>query len=334
MTGKRNTRPPATSEGRKSAHIGGKSALRLAPGDESDVVREVDLRIAAVAARQLGVIARRQLLRLGLSGRAIDQRIAAGKLHPLFRGVYLVGHAVPPFGAREMGAVLACGPGSAVSHVSAGALFEWVENDGGAVDISVPNRSRRQRDGIRVHRPTTLGPEDIGLFDKTIPITSPIRTVIDLASVLEYRPLERAVHEAMAQRVVTRDQIAQRLNGQRGAAHLATIIAVDGGLTLTRSEAEELFLAIIRAAGLPQPQVNAKLHGYKVDFYWPEFELVVEIDSGRWHGKPEALERDHRKNAHLRGKGYDVIRYMYSQLQRDRDFVVAELARRTAAPRP
>ena len=289
--------------------------------------------IARIAGRQRGVISRPQLLRVGLGSRAIGRWISAGKLHPIFRGVYLVGHAVPPFGAREMGAVLACGARSAVSHESAGGLFEWIDAPEGPVHISLPSRSRRQRDGICVHRPTTLAPDDVGLFDDTIPITSPIRTVMDLASVLEYRPLERAVHEAMAQRVVTRDQIAQRLNGQRGAAHLATIIAVDGGLTLTRSEAEELFLAIIRAAGLPRPQVNAKLHGYRVDFYWPEFGFVVEIDSGRWHGKPEALERDHRKNAHLRAKGYEVIRYMYSQLQRDRDFVVAELARRTAAPR-
>ena len=285
-----------------------------------------------IAARQRGVITRYQLRRLGLRDSAITDRIAAGKLHRLHRGVYLVGHAVPPFGAREMGAVLACGTGSAVSHVSAGALFEWVEENAGPVDISLPSRSRRSRDGIRVHRPTSLAPEDIGLFDNTIPITSPVRTVIDLASVLAYRPLERAVHEATAQRVVTRDQIAERLDGQRGAANLATIIAVDGGLTLTRSEAEELLLALVRSAGLPRPLVNAKLHGYLVDFYWPDYRLVVEIDSGRWHGKPEALERDHRKNARLRSKGLDVIRYMYSQLQRDRDFVVAELARATAAP--
>ena len=330
MTGKRNTRPPADAEGRKSRDIRGKSNSRLPRADES----HVDGVIARLAGRQRGVISRKQLIALGLGPDAIAWRISAGKLHPIFRGVYLVGHAVPPFGAREMGAVLACGPGSAVSHESAGGLFEWIEIPSGPIHVSLPARSRRQRDGIRVHRPTTLTPEDVGRFDNTIPITSPIRTVLDLASVLEYRPLERAVHEAMAQRMVTRDQIARHLNGQRGAANLATIIAVDGGLTLTRSQAEELFLAIVRSAGLPRPQVNAKLHGYQVDFYWPEYGLIVEIDSGRWHGKPEALERDHRKNAHLRAKGYEVIRYMYSQLQRDRDFVIAELARRTAAPRP
>ena len=254
-----------------------------------------------------------------------------------FRGVYLVGHTAEAAYAREFGAVLACGPWAVLSHRTGAEVLEMVRRAkaDALIDISIPSRSTRQHPGVRVHRQPSLRREDTG-FSQGIPITSPARTLLDFATVAQLREIERAFHEALVQGLVTRKQMAAliaRTPGHHGIPILRPLIDDSGALTLTRSEAEELMLALIRSARLPRPEVNARVLGYEVDFLWRAQKLIVEVDGGRWHGNRPALERDHRKNAHLRSKQYEVLRYTYTQIRDDRDAVVAELARATAAPR-
>ncbi len=261
--------------------------------------------------------------------------MASGRLFVRFRGVYAVGHLAEVSYAEEWGAVLACGRGAVVSHRRGIETFELIESKGGDIDISIPSRSRRGHPGIRLHRQPSLAPEDVGVTKEGLPITSPARALLDFATQAQPRELERAFHEALVQRLVTRKQVQEllaRATGHQGVPILRPLVLDFEGLTLTRSAAEELMLEIVRSARLPRPEVNARLHGYEVDFYWPAYKLVVEIDSRRWHG--HSLERDHRKNAYLRRKGFEVFRYMYTQLRDDRDAVIADLARATAAPRP
>ena len=305
--------------------------------DERGVGRVLhpDEAIAALAARQQGNVTRAQLRRIGLTDRAIAHRVACGRLHRRHQGVYLVGHAVPPKYADEFAAVLACGPRAALSHRTGMEVFELIEPSGGDIDVSIPSRSTRRRPGIRVHRQPGLDRRDIG-FSHGLPITSPARTLLDFATQAQLRELERAFHEALVQRLVTRRQVEAllaRTPGHHGAPLLRTLVEDKSGLALTRSEAEELMLALVRSARLPQPEVNARLHGYEVDFLWRAQRLIVEVDGGRWHGNAAALERDHRKNARLRAKGYEVLRYTYTQVRDDRDAVVAEIATAIAAPR-
>ena len=290
----------------------------------------VDQAIAEVAGRQKGNITRSQLLALGLKPGAIDYRIATGRLHPRFRGVYLVGHLAEPPYSREYGAVLACGDGAVLSHRSAAVLLAMIEpvTDWLEIHVSIPSRSTRRHPGIRVHRAPSLARSDVGTCND-VPCTSPARTLIDFAEHAQLREIERAYHEALAQRLLTRadlQSLLRRVRGHRGAPLIRTLVETDGGSTLTRSQAEEIFLAMIRSARLPQPAVNTRLHGYEVDFLWLDRCLVVEIDGGRWHGNPAAVDRDHRKNAHLRQKGFEVLRYSYGQITDDRDAVIAELA--------
>jgi predicted transcriptional regulator of viral defense system len=115
-----------------------------------------DRAVAELAARQHGVVARQQLRALGLSESAISRRVAAARLHRLHAGVYAVGHPLLGARGRWLAAVLACGPDAALSHASAGALWEMRRIDPATIDVTVPRTGARQRPGLRIHRPRLL----------------------------------------------------------------------------------------------------------------------------------------------------------------------------------
>src|ERR1700710_2849441 len=165
----------------------------------------IDQSAAAIEARdaaiwrlvrcQHGVVARRQLLDAGLGARAIERRIAAGRLHPTWRGVYAVGRPQLGRHGHWMAATLACGPAAVLSHGSAAALWGFDRERRGLIDISIPTSSPRRRSAIQVHRRAALRPEDLTAHEG-IPVTSPVLTLIDQAARLTLRQLERAVSEA------------------------------------------------------------------------------------------------------------------------------------------
>jgi predicted transcriptional regulator of viral defense system len=324
MSAKRNTRAAAPGEIYITPDIPAQSNSRGQGLRESYVVRSIDRRIARIAARQCGLVTRRQLLAAGLRSSAITERIAAGKLHPLYRGVYLVGHAVPPAGAQAMGAILACGPGAVISHGSAAHLFGLTETAPAEIHVSVPGVSRRGRQGIRLHRPTTLGKDDVGVFDGVIPITSPARTLIDLAPTTGLRELERAVHEAQLQKLATADVLRVRLDGQRGARALAAVLATDP--VRTKSDGESRLYPLIRKAGFPRPEVDVKLHGFEWDFVWRDQRVAVEADSQTYHSLPRSVERDRRKEAVMRSHDYEVLRFSWTQIAHQPEIVIAGIA--------
>jgi predicted transcriptional regulator of viral defense system len=135
--------------------------------------------VAALALRQHGVVARRQLMCLGLGAGAIKHWLAAGRLHQLHRGLYAVGHAaVTPHG-RLLAAVLACGDGALASHRSAAWHWELLPAPGGPVEVTLAGTSRRGPRGIRLHRARHLAPEDRARKEG-IPVTSVARTLLDI----------------------------------------------------------------------------------------------------------------------------------------------------------
>jgi Transcriptional regulator, AbiEi antitoxin len=180
---------------------------------EQDVHRGVDgvrarreRAIAEVASRQRGVVTRRQLRAAGLTTNAIDYRLRSARLHVLYRGVYMLGHARPAEGAREFGAVLACGPGAALSHRSAAGLWRLFPPSRGEIDVTVSGRRCDSKRGIRVHRVDTLDRRDVRKLGG-IPVTAPARTILDLAGVVGARELEQAMAEAQARRLVRRSDL-------------------------------------------------------------------------------------------------------------------------------
>jgi very-short-patch-repair endonuclease/predicted transcriptional regulator of viral defense system len=280
----------------------------------------VDRAAAELAIRQYGVISRSQLVALGLSDRAIARRVAAGRLHRLHHGVYAVGHTVLGPRGRWIAAVLACGPGAVLSHAAAGALWELRASEATIVDVTVPGSGGRQpRKGIRIHRARSLDGQTT--TKDGIPVTTPARTILDLAAKLDGRPLERLLDQAENVRLTdaaSLDALARAHTGHKGAAKLrATLRDHEPGTTLTKSQLEERFLALCRGAGLPRPRVNDDVEGLEVDFVFTDDRLLVETDSWRHHKTREAFENDRRRDAIHAAAGYRTLRFTHRQITRD-----------------
>jgi very-short-patch-repair endonuclease len=290
-------------------------------------VGEVDANIARIAAGQHGVISRAQLVAAGVGPNGIRERLRDGRLHPLFRGVYLVGHAVEPRYARQMGAVLACGAGALLSYRSAIELWELLPYTG-ELHVTVP-RARPHRAGIIVHRSKPLDPRDYGRIEG-IPVTNVGRSLLDFAELSSLRELERAFDEARTQRLIRNvDDVIARHPGRRGVKALASLL--DSVPTLTQSEAEELFLALIRKAGLPLPEVNVRVGPWQLDFYWRAHGLNVEVDGHRYHSLEKAIARNHVRDADLEASGIRVRRVTAREIATTPEVVIARVARALSA---
>jgi very-short-patch-repair endonuclease len=285
--------------------------------------------IAALAGRQHGVVSSAQLRRIGLSDSAISRRTRVGSLHRLHTGVYAVGHtALGPRG-RWMAAVLACGPAAALSHHAAGALWEMRPTAFALVDVTVPRTGARSRPGLRIHRPRTLSDDEV-TSRHGIPVTTPARTVLDLAASLSERELQRVLDEAQVRRLATAPSLvalAAAHPGHRGTGALGRALRDHTpGTTLTRSELEERFLALCRTHGLPQPEVNVRVAGLEVDFVFARHRVAVETDGWRFHGHRAAFERDRRRDAALTRAGYRTLRFTHDQVADEPRVIAATVA--------
>jgi uncharacterized protein DUF559/putative AbiEi antitoxin of type IV toxin-antitoxin system len=291
-------------------------ALLHSPGDPA---------VAAIAAGQEGMVSTEQLLAAGVGRGAIALRVRRGRLHPRHRGVYAVGHVRPSARSHLWAAVLACGgPGAAViSHRSAAALWELVATPSGPVDVTTLRQSHSTQ-AIRVHKTRTLQPEDITTIDG-LPVTTPTRTLIDLAEVLTPHRLERACHRAEIRRLLNAAVLRAQLDGLRGRRTRALAAALESlapGPQATRRELEERMLALIAEHGLPRPLVNHTVEGHEVDFYWPHARLIVETDGAATHLTATAFEHDRARDAELTVAGHRVVRFTWRQL-RDQPYTVA-----------
>jgi very-short-patch-repair endonuclease len=290
----------------------------------------VERAVLIVAARQHACVTSAQLAEAGLSRHAIAHRVGTGWLRRLHRGVYLVGPLQAPH-SRAMAATLAVGAGALLSHHAAAVLWGLRPPRGGPIDVTVPGRERRHRDGIRTHTVARLHPAD-ATRQHGIPVTSPARTLLDVASALGPGDLARATEEAQVQRRVSThslDEQFSRYPTHRGTAALTQAIRPDPALT--RSEAERRFLELIRAARLPTPETNVRIDGHEVDLLWRQAKLMVEIDGYAFHSSRSAFERDRRRDAALTGRGWRVIRITWRQLTEEPEAVVAILATALAA---
>ena len=170
-----------------------------------------------------------------------------------------------------------------------------------------------RRPNIRVHR-VSLTVADITTLEG-IPVTSALRTLRDLSAVLTSRELERVLALAERQRRVdpeTLRSLAAQHTGRPGAPLLRALLQIETEPALTRSEAEERFLALVRKAQLPAPETNVKLSGYEVDFLWRQERLVVEVDGFAFHSSREDFEADRRRDARLTARGLNDTRDLAS----------------------
>lgn len=303
-----------------------------------------DRGIVELAERQHGVVSRAQVLGLGVSAGVVGRRARTPLMRLLHRGVYLVGPTLVPHG-RAMAAVLACGSHAWVSHDSAGALWRAQTIEGGravrreivlsrdgseTVDVTI-TRGDHRRSGIRVHRTASLPADEVTTLER-IPITTPARTLLDLAASLPLRDLERTLVELLANRRTTRSRIlmlTERHRRHAGSARLRDLLVEDRP-ALTRSAAEETFLGLVEAVRLPRPKVNARVKGIEVDCVWPASMLIVEIDGTAYHSTKGRVVGDRRRDAVLAAAGYRIIRFAADQLTTEPNLVQVQVAQALA----
>lgn len=289
-----------------------------------------------LAARQHGVVGWRQLIDVGLGRGAIDHRVRIGWLHRMHRGVFAVGHPPLTREARWMAAVLACGDRAGLSHACATGLWEIRQYSGTWIDVTVASRAGRvRRDGIRLHRSSTLIAEDVTTH-RGIPVTTIARTLLDVAATLTAPSLARTVEQTEIRRLFDLAAVEEALARNPhhpGGKRLRRALELYRHDELTRSELETAFLALCDAHAIPRPLVNHIVEGKEVDFFWPEQRLIVETDGRSTHLTRAAFERDRERDARLVVLGYRVLRFTDLQV-RLAGSVVAETLRAvlTAAP--
>jgi very-short-patch-repair endonuclease len=286
-----------------------------------------DIGLAELARRQHGVVARRQLTDLGLATGAVNVRVVNGRLHLLHRGVYAVGHTMLSDKGRWMAAILAAGPGAVLSHTVAAALWEmrpWRDRG-----LHVTTRAQRTRPGIRFHC-SPLPADELTVHDG-IPVTSPARTLFDLAGVVSLEQLRRAVNEAEIRRLWDAISLADLLDRhprRPGAAAVRAVIATPGA-GVTRSALEELFLGLLDDTRLLRPETNVALwiggRFIEVDCLWREQRVIVELDGYETHRTRTAYENDRARDRMLTAAGWHVMRVTWRQLHKEPEAIVRDL---------
>ncbi len=269
-----------------------------------------------LAGRQRGIVARRQLLALGFNSREIEHRVARGRLHLVMRGVYAVGWPKLTPKRHWMAAVLACGHGAVLSHRSAAALWEIGVEKQGVIDISVTRRAELKRQGLRVRGRPSLSTTDTVTRDG-IPVTSPTQTLLDLATELPEREVERTVNEADKRDLVDPETLRVELDSRAGepGAPLLCRLLDKRTFRLSDSDLKILFRPIAMEAGLPLPLSKQMVNGFEVDFYWPELGLVIETDGLRYHRTPSTQTRDvQRDRAHTLA-GMTPLRFTHYEIE-------------------
>ena len=272
-------------------------------------------RVAELAARQHGNVTLDGLLACGLSLGEIRERSECGWLIRRHREVYAVGHVPQTRESRWLAGVMALGDGAALGHVAAGAL--WRMLTGTAItEVIVPTTAGHpKRDGIIVHRQHL--PASHVTVHRGIPVTTPIRTLLDLASVLSLNALARAFEQAqvllhlppapLAAEVISRPR-------QRGNAKLRRILERAVDPADVRSVLELRFLRMCASYAIPRPEVNVRIGPWTPDFFWPDHGLVVETDGYEFHRTAAARRRDALKDEYLRAAGLTVIRLTWADV--------------------
>jgi hypothetical protein len=287
----------------------------------SGTVEQVAGRIADSAH---GVVTRGELLRAGVSADQIKGRLRSGALRREFPGVYRVGHRAPSVEARYLAAVKACGQGASLCGRAAGHLLGIVKGPPPPPEVTAPtNRCLR---GVKTHRSRCPHPaEDVTTW-RGIPVTTPARTLVDLAAVLSKDALARACHEAGVRHGTTPAHVEAVLERRRtspGAGKLRAVLR--GEVRVTLSKLEKRFLERLREIGRPLPKTNRPAGGRYVDCRWPDHHLTVELDSYTYHSSRYAWEQDRHREREAYARGDDFRRYTYGDVFERPERMLAEL---------
>jgi hypothetical protein len=266
------------------------------------------------------IVSRAQLREFGWSDDQVDREIGHW-LRQVHQGVFLAGGGQLSNRSRWRAAVVATQPNGLLSHASAAVVWDYEPRDF-ETHVSVPRHTRVRHPGIRIHRPAVLPRPR---YVNGLAVSSPLDTLVDLAaSKRTDRQLERLLDDAARRRLIdlasARDEV--KAISRRGARRLAAIL---DDADATDSDLEDVFLGLIRGAGLPEPLSQKKLCGYRVDFFWPTMRLVVETDGLAFHRTRDQQAKDRARDQRLTAAGYTCLRFTNHQVRHQQKIVLRTL---------
>jgi very-short-patch-repair endonuclease len=307
------------------------------------MARGFDGAVADLAPKTLGLLTTRQLDDLGVGRHVRSRLVAHGVLAPVATGVWR--HVAHPRSWHQslLGAVLAAGDRAVASHLAAAALTRFDGIAPGALDVTVPADRRPRSIPGTLHRARRLGPADV---DRSglIPRTSAVRTLVDIAALVDAATLEAALDGAERDGTIWRPQLRWYLAGLRspgcaarpGVAAVERLLAETEGRPLGDTWLEQQAIRVLRAAGLPLPRTQVVLGGAgrrraRVDLFWDDARLVVELAGHATHATRRQRQADDERAARLGLAGWRVVEFTYEDVVERPDYVVAVVAAYLAA---
>ncbi len=269
-----------------------------------------------------------------MSDAVVDHAIATGRLFPVFRGAYSVGHPGVGRHGRLLAAILACGTGSVLTHGTAAALLGLWERYPRLIDVVAPVQAGRKIEGIR-RRHTPLPPPSGHRFEHGIPCADPSHAIVDIAGIASEKTLRRTVERAAILGVLDVPEIDSIVAGarRRGSPLLRSVLEGWRGHTpgvRIRSPLEAKLLQMLTLRDMPTPECNVELRvgneTFEVDFLWRRTRVIVEADGAKFHDNPQAERRDRRRDYVLTTAGYRVHRLRWHDLEERPEAAMHDIA--------
>lgn len=291
---------------------------------------DLDIRVAELAATQHALVSYSQAREIGLSSKAINGRIRSGAWVAVYSRVFRMAAAPQTWDQTLMSAVLAAGERAAISGEPAAAFWNVPGFPRGAARVSLPvGLLTRQLPGqlqhtcyLPMHHITTV---------RGIRVTTPARTIFDIAGLVRPERTERALDNVLAMRLTTVKAIARIVeelgeHGRAGTALMRQLMDERGeGYVATESELEREFVRFCRAYGLPEPRRQVTLIAGRVDFLFDPGRLIAELDGRRNHTALLDREADMKRDAKLVAQGLALIRITARRLRREPDELAEEI---------
>ncbi len=281
-----------------------------------------------MARRQRGIVARWQLLAMGITDGAIRHLVLTGRLHPLHRGVYAVGHVSLTRRAELLAAALAFGSRTVVSHRSAAELHGLLEPAPGPIHLTTATTGGGRCPWVVVHETKRLAPADTTRVGG-IPAASIPRVLVQVAGTCSQATFTHMFDAADRRRLVDPLAIAGQLRrGRTGSAAVRTRLAVYTGSPPPESVLEARFLDLCADHAIPRPVPQTSplpQRVQRVDFCWPDRRVVVEVDGRAWHAIQGTWGEDHDRDLALRLSGFVPRRYTWAQITRSPGRVAADV---------
>jgi hypothetical protein len=295
-----------------------------------------DHRLAAIASTQRGLITTAQAGAAGLTFAQVAHRVRRGSLERLGGGVLAIAGHPLTWERQVLAALLAAGPGAAISHRAAARLLGFDGFGEGPIDVTVPRGCRPALPvGARLHTMTGMERFDCVRLEP-FTVTSGALTIVHLAATCRSDQLAAAIGSAIRDGWTSEAFLRRRFTALRGPGrHGAVVLAKVLDEPVGHSELERRFLTLVARAGLPRPTTQRTFHGertVRVDAIWEPQRIIVEVLGHRFHCTALDLSRDAQRRNELQGLGFDVLEFTAHDISHEPERVVAVLRRRLVLP--